>query len=277
VTESLKARIGIENDLAQVAWSLREIAQQLHPSVVGAYQITCSDEAEWECARTFQRLFVEPLLPGLKPDSRAPFRSINFGSRYEQGAIHVAEEHFAAPAAEASPKLLAVKLNSHVGVRAVGEGFEYGRMDRYHRPSACCGALAALLEGKRLPALDELRAAFGSGGMDRLAALADASRVPPGYRALLAAVVNARLQCQRVVDDIQARRPESPTIYLIVPCVTLNRAGPDTELVVGECGIDWTNDAASTKYQGLSDDPAAYRVRHAMGRLHISDHHWPGK
>lgn len=277
MTESLKARIGVENDLAQVAWSLREIALQLHPAVVGGYQVTCSDEAEWECARTFQRLFVEQLLPGLKPDSRAPFRSINLGSRYEEGAIHVAEEHFAAPAAHESPKLLVVKLNSHVGVRAVGEELEYGWMDRYQRRSACCGALAALLEGKRLPALDELRAAFQSGGLDRLATLADANRVLPAHRALLAAIVNARLQCQRVVDDIQGHRPESPTVYLVVPCVTINRPGPDTELVVGECGVDWTGASASTRYQGLGDDPAAYRVRHVMGRLHVQDDCWPGK
>lgn len=275
--ESLKARIGVENDLAQVAWSLREIAQQLRPSVVGGYQLTCSDEAEWECARTFQRLFVEPLLPGLKPDCRAPFRSINLGSRYEEGAIRVAEEHFAGPAAHGSPKLLVVKLNSHVGVRAVGEELEYGWMERYHRPSPCCGALAALLEGTRLPALDELRAAFHSGGLDRLAALADASRVLPAHRALLAAVANARLQGERIVHDIQGQRPESPTIYLVVPCVTINRPGPDTELVVGECGVDWTGASASTRYQGLGDDPAAYRVRHVTGRLHITDDHWPGK
>ncbi len=275
--ESLKARIGVENDLAQVAWSLREIAQQLRPSVVGAYQVTCSDEAEWECSRTFQRLFVEPLLPGLKPDSRSPFRSINLGSRYEEGAIRLAEQHFSAPVAKGSPKLLVVKLNSHVGVRTVGEELEYGWMERYHRPSPCCGAIAALLAGERLPAIEELRAAFQSGGLDRLAALADTNRVLPAQRALLAAIASARLQGERVVDDIQGQRPESPTIYLVVPCVTINRPGPDTELVVGECGVDWTGASASIRYQGLGDDPGAYRVRHAMGRLRITDDHWPGK
>lgn len=276
MAESLKSRIGVENDLSQVAWSLREAAQAIRAGVVGGYQVTCSDEAEWECARAFQRLFVEALLPGLKPDSRAPFRSINLGSRYEQGAIWIAEEHFAVSEAPQAAKLLVVKINAHVGVRPAGEGFEYGWMERYDRPSACCGALAGLLEGKRLPALDEIRETFRSGGQDRLAILGDATRVAPPHRALLAAVVNARLQAQRAVDDIQSHRPESPATFLVVPCVTINRPGPDTELVVGEYGIDWTGSAASVMYQGLGDDPAAYRVRHVFDRLHVEDDRWPG-
>ncbi len=276
MTESLKSRIGVENDLSQVAWSLREIAQVIRAGVVGGYQVTCSDEAEWECARTFQRLFVEALLPGLKPDSRAPFRSINLGARYEQGAVRIAEEHFTAPAAPETAMLLVVKINAHVGVRPAGDGFEYGWMQRYDRPSACCGALAGLLEGKRLPAIDELHETFRSGGLDRLAILRDANRVPPPHRALWAAVVNARLQAQRAVDDILSHRPESPATFLVVPCVTLNRPGPDTELVVGEFGVDWTGAAATVMYQGLGDDPAAYRVRHQFDRLHVADDHWPG-
>jgi len=277
VTESLKSRIGVENDLSQVSWSLREIAQVIRAGVVGGYQVTCSDEAEWECARAFQRLFVEPLLPGLKPDSRAPFRSINLGARYEQGAIRIAEEHFAAVAAPEAANLLVVKINAHVGVRVAGEGFEYGWMQRYDRPSPCCGTLAGLLEGKRLPALDELRETFRAGGLDRLAILRDAARVPPPYRALLAAVASARLQAQRAVDDVLSHRPESPATFLVVPCVTINRPGPDTELVVGEYGIDWTGAAATVMYQGLGDDPAAYRVRHEFGRLHVADDHWPAR
>jgi hypothetical protein len=30
------------------------------------------------------------------------------------------------------------------------------------------------------------------------------------------------------------------------------------------------------KYQGLGDDPAVYRVRHELNRLHVEDAHWPG-
>jgi hypothetical protein len=274
VLESLKSRIGVECDLAQVAWSLRELAQSVRAGVVGGYQVTCSDGAEWECVDAFQRLFVEQLLPGLKPNSRAPLRSINLGSRYEEGAMRIADEHFSVPEALETAKLLVIKINAHVGVCAAGDGFEYGWLLRYHRRSACCGALARLLEGNRLPALDELRESFRSGGADRLAILQDPRRVPPPYRALLAALVNARLQAQRAADDIQKHRPETPTTFLVVPCVTLNRPGPDTELVVGEYGIDWTGPAASVVYQGLGDDPAAYRIRHEFGRARVEDDHW---
>jgi hypothetical protein len=196
------------------------------------------------------------------------------GSRYEQGAVRIAEEHFAVSQAPQVANLLVVKINAHVGVRAASDGFEYGWMERYNRPSACCGALAGLLEGKRLPALDELRETFRSGGHDRLAILGDARRVPPPQRALLAAVVNARLQAERAVEDIRSHRPESPATFLVVPCVTINRPGPDTELVVGEYGVDWTGSAASAMYQGLGDDPAAYRVRYEFDRLCVEDDHW---
>jgi hypothetical protein len=277
VVESLKSRIGRESDLAQVAWSLRDVAQSIRAGVVGGYHVTCSDEAEAECARAFQRLFVEQLLPGLKPDVRAPFRTATLGSRYEPGAVRIAEENFAAAESRAGAKLLVVKINAHVGVRPAGDGFEYGWIDRYDRPSACCGALARLLEDKRLPAVDELREIFRSGGVDRLAVLRDPSRVPTAHRALLAAVVNARLQARRAAEDIQGHRPGTPTTFLIVPCVSLNRPGPDTELVVGEYGIDWTGASATVAYQGLGDNPASYRVRHEFGRVRIEDENWPGK
>jgi hypothetical protein len=277
VAESLKSRIGVESDLAQVAWSLRDVAQSIRAGVVGGYHVTCSDEAESEGARTFQRLFVEQLLPGLKPDVRAPFRTANLGSRYEPGAIRVAEENFAAAESQAGAKLLVVKINAHVGVRPAGDGFEYGWIERYERPSACCGALARLLKDERLPAVDELREMFRSGGTDRLAVLQDPGRVPAPHRALLAAVVNARLQARRAAEDIQNSRPKTPTTFLVVPCVSLNRPGPDTELVIGEYGIDWTGPTATVVYQGLGDNPAAYRVRHEFGRVHVEDENWPGK
>ena len=52
-------------------------------------------------------------------------------------------------------------------------------------------------------------------------------------------------------------------MFLVLPCVTINRPGPDTELLVGQYGIDWTQDSAEIKYSGLGDNPAAYRVRYA--------------
>jgi hypothetical protein len=191
--------------------------------------------------------------------------------------MRIADEHFSMPEGPEAARLLVVKVNAHVGVLAAGDGFEYGWLLRYDRRSPCCGALARLLEGDRLPALDELRESLQSGGRDRLATLLDPCRVPPPYRALLAAVVNARLQAQRAADDILKHRPDTPTTFVVVPCVTLNRPGPDTELVVGEYGIDWTGSAASVVYQGLGDDPAAYRIRHEFGRIRVEDDHWRTK
>ena len=86
--------------------------------------------------------------------------------------------------------------------------------------------------------------------------------MPPDERALRAAVVNARLQARRAAADIAEHCPHGPTIFLVVPCVTINRASPDTELVVGQYSIDWSGMSPETKYVGLGDDPAAYRIRH---------------
>lgn len=275
MVRTLQTLVGIETDLAQVVWQLRELVQEIRAPVVGAYQVSCSDEAEWECERAFQRSFADAFLPGLKPDCRAPFRSVNLGGCYESGGIPVAEEHFATPIARDTFKLLVVKINSHVGVRAVGDGWEYGWMDRYQRPSMCCGALGRLLQDDALPALEGLRETFQSGGKDRIGLLRDARRVAPPHRALLAAVVNARLQAERARAEIEHHVPLSPTMYYVLPCVTFNRPGPDTELIVGQYLVNWTSTEPITRYEGLGDDPAAYRVHHEFGRVYLEDEHWP--
>ena len=271
MAKSLQALVGIENDPAQVVWHLRDFAQDIRAPLVGSYQVTCSDEAEWECARAFQQSFVEPLMPGLKPGSRAPLRSANLGGRFEPGAIRIAEKHFATAETQSEFKLLVVKINSHVGVRSTADGVQYGWTDRYGHRLACCGTLAALIEGKGPPAIAELHDTFRSGGTDRLAALRDDQVVPPPYRALFAAVANARLQADRAAAEAERHAPRTPTIYLIVSCVTLNRSGPDTEIVVGQHGIDWTGRSPSVRYQGLGDNPAAYRVQHRESRLYLAE------
>jgi len=268
--------IGTERELSQVGWALREFARQLGATVVGALHVTCSDEAEWECGEAFQRWFAAGALPELKPASRAPFRSINLGARYEWGSIRTVDEHFRSAESRAPLKLVVVKINAHVAVRASPEGPEYGWLRRYQGDSACCGSLAALLQGVRLPAIRELAEAFAADGKNRVAVLRDTSRVALEHRALLAAVTSARLQAQRAVLDIQEQRPEVPTVFLVLPCVTINRPGPDAELVVGQFGVDWTEPSPSTKYRGLGDDPGAYRVRHDQGRVTITDDQWPG-
>ena len=272
----LQDLIGRESDLSQVGMGVRRFAQSLRAPVVGAYHVTCSDETERECEEAFQRLVAAGLLPALKHYTfRAPFRSINLGGRYEWGAAGLAEQHFALPQTQGAFKLLVVKINAHAGVRQGPQGPEYGWYRRYGSDSACCGALAALVGGARLPALEELAETFAAGELDRVALLRNPEIVAPEHRALLAAVVNARLQAERATSDICAGRPHTPTVFLVLPCVTINRPGPDTELVVGQGGVDWTGQQPAVKYYGLGDDPAAYRVRHEQGRVEIEDDQWP--
>jgi hypothetical protein len=256
---------GTEYKLEHLGWALREFVDELRPAVVGVCHVMCSDETERECAEAFHRWFAGRSLPDLKPARRAAFHTVNLGARYEWGAVRIAEEHFSAPASKGAFKLLVVKINSHVAVRSTPEGPEYGWLDRYGGESACCGALAAMMEGSELPAVQELAQAFGADGRNRIGVLHDASRVPIRQRALLAAVTNARLQAQRAVLDIEEHRPHCPTMFLVLPCVTINRPGPDTELMVGQYGVDWTAGSPEIKYRGLGDDPAAYSVRHEQG------------
>jgi len=270
----LRDLIGMEVDLERVISSLRRFTRDLNPPVVGSYHVTCSDEVEWGCAETFQRLFVQDMLPQLRPGVQASFRTMNLGARYEWGALRVAEEHYATADTEETFKLLVAKINSHVAVQEVGGRVVHGKLDRYGVESTCCGALVSLLRGAVLPATEELRELFRSGGQDRLAMLTDPQDIPPEHQALSAAIVNARLQADRAVLDIREFRPETPTIFLILPCVTLNRSGVDTELVVGQYGVDWTEEHPTVKYTGLGDNPAHYRIEHVRGRLQVEDDHW---
>jgi hypothetical protein len=271
----MQSLIGTECYLEKLLEALRELVEGLGAPVVGAQHVTCSDETEWECAETFQRWFSDRLLPALKSSSRQTFRTMNLGGRYEWGSLRTAEEHFATQETASSFKVMVLKIDSHVAVRPTPNGPQYGRLMRYHRESACCGALAALLEGSRLPALRELAETFNIGGYNRLAVLRDPRIVAVEHRALAAAVVNARLQAQRAVADLQEHRPHSPTVFLVLPGVTINRPGPDTQFLVGEFAVDWTEKKPAVKYHGLGDDPAAYRILPDPARLRIEDPHWP--
>lgn len=272
--ERLQALVGVESELSYVAGLLRRFVQTLRPPVVGGYQVTCSDEVERECATVFQRVFADELVLPRKPGFRPLFRSANLGGRYEWGAIRVAEEHFAVPRSREAFKLLILKINSHVGVSGVGEQIRYGKLRSDASEAPCCGVLTAMLEGGQLPALQQLRELLRSGGRNRLLALLDPGVVDSRYRLLAAAAVNARLQAQLAVADIEQYRPETPTVYLVVPCVTINRPELDTELVVGQYGIDWTERSPKLKYYGLGDDPRHYEFGIERGRVRISDRQW---
>ncbi len=267
----VRALIGQERDLDVVSGALRDAVLQLRAPVVGALEVNCSDESELECMAAFQRQFVEHLLPDLKFAARAPFRTCNLGARYEWGAVRVAEHHFALPASAEAFKVLVVKINGHVSVASGPGGVEFGPMSRYETRSNACGALHAVLAGQRLPALDELRASFTSGGVDRLTLLNDAERVPPAYRYLYAAIVSARLQAARAVADIREHRAHTPTLYVVVPCVTFNRPGVDTELVVGVGLCDRRSDDGAEEYWGLGDDPTRYRLTVTGGRVRVQE------
>lgn len=266
--------IGKEAELPRVARAIRLFAEEMAAPTVGGYHITCSDESEWECAMVFDRLFSREMLPRLKMDRAAVFRTMNLGGRYEPGAIHVAEEHFATFVSRQTVKVMVVKINSHAAVLRHEEGPCYGTLKRYGSDSACCGALVSLLAGGNIPAIKELAHQFARDGHDRLAELLDEEQIPPRYQALLAAVVNARLQADRVVDDIRSQAPKSPTVFLILPCVTINRDEPDNELVVGQYGVDATVAELNIKYRGLGAAPLQYRVAFENGLLSITDDQW---
>jgi hypothetical protein len=290
--EELRSLIGTECELEHVPSVLRRMAESLRAAVVGGYHVTCSDETERECAEAFRRRFVEELFPALKSDQRAVFRTINLGGRYEQGAIQVAEEHYAVPPSQDAFKLMVVKINSHVAVEPTPQGPRYGWLQRYGCPSPCCGALRALLDGVAWPAIEQLQETFCLGGRDRVAALRDPLQVPPEQRALRAAITNARLQAELAVRDLRQQPPKTPTVFLVVPCVTINRPGPDRELIVGQYGVDWTGHRPGTavesvvgpygvddwsgqtptvRYHGLGDDPTRYRIRYEQDRLRVED------
>ena len=284
--DRLRQLVGHEKTLKEVTQTLYFSAESLGSAAVGAMHVTCADESERECADVFQHGFVQHMLPPLKPGSASTFRLANLGGRYEWGAVRIAEPHFATREAGDRFKLLVVKINAHValehdpghhtGISEESETrpFTLGRWKRYGRESACCGALHSLLEGRHEPFAEALREAFGSEGHDRVAALLDESRVDPTYRPLYAAMVSARLQARKVTLDIQDYSPVTPTFFLVLACVTINRHDRDTEILSGIYTIDGRNGGRGVTYFGLGDDPAAYETRiRSRGRFHVTDDH----
>ena len=262
--------IGREHRLDEVARAVRAYVQHLRPAVSGAMLVTCSDESERECADAFQQGVVSDLLPSLKFARRASFRTATLGGRYEWGSVLLAEHHFATAASHRAFKVMVVKIHAHVSVREEGEETVFGRMSRYDKESAYCGALHALLEGQRGPAfLEQLRETFQSEGLDRIERLNDEEQVPAAYRSLYAAVVSARLQARMAFLEVQDRAPASPTHYLILPTVTLNRQRHDTELLCGIYQADRRTSSPVYTYRGLGDDPALYQMQGTGRALHV--------
>jgi hypothetical protein len=263
--------IGRELPSETVNRALRSYAQSARVDEVGAVHVTCSDESEREVAESFQHWFADSLLPELKFSSRAPLRTANLGARYEWGAIRVAEKHFATPAARSGLKLMMVKINAHVGITQASGAVRYGVLNRYECDSACCSALNALLANTRHPAVDELTAAFNYDGLMRLDMLKDENTVAPELRILIAGILNARIQARSAIVDIQDYQPVTPTIFVVLPCVTLNRRQRDTEITVGAYWADSRVGTENAQYLGLSDDPSKFQVSLRHGSLVVSD------
>ena len=269
--ERLYGMLGTEQPLHEVARALRHYAQSEKPPAVGAALVTCADEAERELVEAFERDFVRYLLPQLKLSSRAEFRLANLGGRYEWGAARVAEDHYAQAPGASDWKLMVVKINAHVALESTPAGPVFGRIERYTEDSTYCGALHATLDGSPWPFARELTETFGFEGVDRLATLRDPKRVPPEHKALFAAVVSARLQARRAMLDVQDYHPASPTLWLILPCVTLNKRERDTEIVCGLYTADRRGGEAHDEYCGLSASPERYRLGERGGQLTLED------
>jgi hypothetical protein len=269
--EELIKLIGHEFTIKKISRTLCDITQDLRPGNVGAMHITCADESEHECVQAFQKGFVQHHLPELKFAHQSAYRISNLGGRYEWGAVGFAEEHFILPETHSSFKLIVIKINSHVGVTVEKDAERYGFLKRYGRESPCCGALSALMAGKQGPFLQELREVFRFVGKDRLQILADSGQVAPELRSLYAAVVSAGLQARQVMTDIRAHKSSAPTLYLVLPCITLNRPDIDTEILCGVYTADRRSGGVREEYVGLSDDPANYSFSIHNRRIKIQD------
>ena len=269
--ERLYPLLGTEQSLADTCRELKFVLHELHAPVTGAMHVTCADESEQECVETFQRAFANEMLPRLKYGSHPPFKLSNPGARYEWGSVHIAEDHFAAPETRDSFKILLVKIDGHVGVDQTGQGMTFGTLERYGAPSRACGAVAAALDGGTLPYVKEIEETLLSDGKNRIETLRDEARVDPRVRPLFGAVAHARLQARRVVLDIQSRPPKTPTLFLVLHGVTLNRPGTDTEILGGLYTLDRRAGSSHDEYRGLGDDPGRYEFDLVDGRVRITD------
>lgn len=265
--------LGREVNLDACNRALRDFAQSQRADTTGAVHVTCSDECEREEAESFQQWVADSLLPELKFSARSPFRSANLGARYEWGAVRIAEEHYATPSSRDTFKLMLVKINSHVAaLESVGETV-FGKMNRYDTNSTCCGALGALLAGTRHPAMDEIRMAFSYDDIPRLEMLRDADTIDPALTPFVAAILNARIQARSAIVDIQDFVPQSPTVTVVMPTVTINRPQRDTEFVVGLYWADSRKGVGEAEYVGLGDDPSKYVISTTHGYLRVEDNH----
>jgi hypothetical protein len=267
--ERLQKLIGHDSSLRRVSDRIRSFAQDLRPAVVGAHQVNCSDESERECVEIFHSVVVRPLLPKLKYWAQSSFRTVNLGCRYEPESIGIAENHYATEASMSSFKLLIVKINSHVSLTMNDGHTVFGRSSRYDKDSVYCGALTALLAGQDAAFARELREVFSMHDIDRVTYLT--TQCDEHERMLYAAICNSALQAQLAVRDAMTNVSSSPTCYLILSAVTLNRQTADSELVTGFHFIDEREEPKRQIYHGLGSDPSRYRWEEKTGKIIVTE------
>ena len=271
IIEQMEKFIGVEHPLDEINYALKFAVRSVGAAAIGVQHVTCSDEIEKECVESFQRCFAQDLLPRLKHGTRSCFRTANVGGRYEWNSLPTAETHFAVPAGKGGFNLMAVKVNAHVAVVVEHGVRRYGHFRRYGRESVACGALHAMFADAHSPALDELRHQFSFEGLNRESLVREA--FAQDLRILAAAAVSARLQARMAAIDAQHHRPCDPTVYLILPAVTLNRMERDTEILCGLYLIDRRTSDVRDLYRDVGDDPSHYQIEEHHHRVHLHDVH----
>ena len=263
--EHLQDLLGLEISLDEIPHRLRRVVDEEAPSSVGALLQTCADESEQECAHAFERGVARRLLPALKFGEYSPFRLATLGSHYEWSSIRIAENHFAVDSGTDHFKVMIVKMNSHVSKDG---DLQYGKALRYDHLSTYCGGLKAVRSGVQEPFARSLREDFGSEEVDRLHLIERDVEEP--YRPLAAALVNSRIQARKAVLDLHDFEPTTPTVFLVLPCVTLNLPQRDTEVLCGYYRID-RRGTSSDLYRGLGDNPTLYQIEHDRSQLVVTE------
>jgi len=268
--DRLVGDIGVETPQDRVAYDLKFAVRELRAPTVGVLHVTCSDEAERETVEIFQRCFVQDLAPRLTIGGCSALRSANLGGRFEWSSLAVAEANFSQAKGADDFKLMVVKINSHVGVIESHTTKRFGMIDRYGKEAPACSALRGFLDGTRQPHqyVSSFQEQFSSEGLDRRERLKE---IADAYRYLAAAVVSARLQARSAAMEAQDHLPVNPTVYVIIPCVTLHCRERNAEILAGIYLIDRRSDKVEGFYRGLGDDPLNYSFSENHGLVQVSD------
>ena len=75
---------------------------------------------------------------------------------------------------------------------------------------------------------------------------------------LAAAIVNANLQCSRVVGEARTLTQHSPTVFVVVGAVTFNKQQDDSDLVCGISVVDRRGTEPIVTFSGLGADPERF-------------------